>query len=301
MLGEFRACVWRQQAVSFPRVNSWQTQIQQPQEDKVMAIPTFKRWMDLTKRGIFTPRSPALKRLDKALEIYDQSKTEGNKQVLVECLDAWIEFKGGGDAWRNSTRNKHGVVTELYDELRVELGRHRVAVLKAEFSQRIRPAYIQAGYNVNGDVPGVLAVDEQDLGIEGFGSPGYVQVSMGIVNEPMRCLRIFAVAHESGHGVAYLACQNAGVVIPQTIGDGPKRHEHLADLIGMRVLMEYLREEAAGIYKNLNSLRTWLGNGDFQHPSGDRRTRLLSRLHKGGIGVFDQLITTAVNGNLNQI
>ena len=78
-----------------------------------MAIPQFKDWMDRTKRGVFTPRSPELQALDKALEKFDKDKSLINKQRLKEQLDAWIKAKGSN--WRASTRNKDKVVEELYN------------------------------------------------------------------------------------------------------------------------------------------------------------------------------------------
>lgn len=79
-----------------------------------MAIIDPKTWKSETERGIFTPRSKALKELDKAIERYGLAKTQSNKDRVKQKLDAWIAYKGQG--WRTSTRNKHGTMARLYDE-----------------------------------------------------------------------------------------------------------------------------------------------------------------------------------------
>jgi len=80
-----------------------------------MPIPTYKDWMSRTKRGLLTPRSTELGRLDKALEVYDKTKSEADKQTLTARLDDWIKTKG--DGWKQSTRNQDHVVEELYAAL----------------------------------------------------------------------------------------------------------------------------------------------------------------------------------------
>ena len=80
-----------------------------------MPIPSYKDWMTRTKRGLFTPRSSALEKVDKALDVYDKNKTDPNKQALTARLDDWIKAKG--DKWKQSTRNSDGVVEELYAAL----------------------------------------------------------------------------------------------------------------------------------------------------------------------------------------
>jgi hypothetical protein len=84
---------------------------------------SYKDWMDGTKRGILTPRSSQLKAIDTALKAYeDQGRTIASLKAVAEKLRVWIQFKGGGDKWRQSTRNSNGTVARLYNDLAQALG-----------------------------------------------------------------------------------------------------------------------------------------------------------------------------------
>ncbi|OTE96804.1 hypothetical protein BCS42_13200 [Crenothrix sp. D3] len=257
-----------------------------------MAIPTYKNWIERTKQDAFHRRSDVLRLLDEALEVYDKNKSKVNKSRLSDRLNDWIKAKGDGEEWKDSRRNKKDVVQELYDALSPV----REDSLKAEYTQVIRPAYVNAGYDREGALPADLSVD-QSLQIDGLGSPGFVQVSMGVVNEPRDWLRTFAVAHETGHAVAYLVCQDAGTTAPEILSyNVAKRHEHLADLIGMHVLMNV--HQGADVINNLNILSAWLGYGDPQHPSGAQRAELIRRFYNDRVH-FNNFIRNVADLHVN--
>jgi hypothetical protein len=82
---------------------------------EVTAIMPYQEWMNATKRGILTPRSSLLKKIDAALKKFDDTKTHTAAEELQKALKAWIKDKGAG--WKNSTRNRSGIVERLMDEV----------------------------------------------------------------------------------------------------------------------------------------------------------------------------------------
>lgn len=170
-------------------------------------------------------------------------------------------------------------VQELIKGFEQKTGQNNAETLKAEYTRLIRPAYVRRYGGAN--LPAELMVDESDPSFDGAGSPGLVLVSMGVANERVACLRTFAVAHETGHAVACIEFQRVGVIPFQPIGADAKRHEHMADLIAMRVLKEFQPAIAADIIGNLGLLSQALGNGGPMHPSGRERTELIRRLYHG--------------------
>lgn len=81
----------------------------------------YKTWRDETYRGMWKPRSKALKAIDKAFEKCRNSRTGQlyYRQVLMEKLVAWINKKGA--RWKQSIRNSRkdllgrGTVEQLLD------------------------------------------------------------------------------------------------------------------------------------------------------------------------------------------
>jgi hypothetical protein len=82
---------------------------------EVTTIMPYKEWMDATKRGALTPRGNLLKQIDAALKKYDDTQTHAAAEELQKALKAWIKDKGAG--WKNSTRNRGGIVERLLDEV----------------------------------------------------------------------------------------------------------------------------------------------------------------------------------------
>jgi hypothetical protein len=78
-------------------------------------IMTHQEWMQATKRGVLTPRSTHLKKIDTALQNYGTTKSQTALKALREAINAWIASKGQG--WRTSTRNRDGIVERLVDEV----------------------------------------------------------------------------------------------------------------------------------------------------------------------------------------
>lgn len=82
--------------------------------DKI-EIMTYQEWMQATKRGVLTPRSAHLKKIDTALRNYGTMRNQTALKTLREAINAWIASKGQG--WRTSTRNRGGIVERLVDEV----------------------------------------------------------------------------------------------------------------------------------------------------------------------------------------
>lgn len=62
----------------------------------------YQQWMSLSKRGVMTPRSKALKAVDKALQAYDRTPTLQAIHLLDDAILDWMATK---DDWRNSVRS----------------------------------------------------------------------------------------------------------------------------------------------------------------------------------------------------
>ena len=169
-------------------------------------------------------------------------------------------------------------VRQLIQQFEQSIGQNNAATVKAEYTALIRPAYVHRYGGSN--LPAELFVNDDTL-FDGMGGPGLVIVSMGVANYPVACLRTFAVAHETGHTVACIEFLRVGVVAFQPISADAKRHEHMADLIAMRVLKEYAPGTAAEIFRNLPLLAQALGHGGPMHPSGEARADLIRRLYLG--------------------
>jgi len=69
--------------------------------------------------------------------------------------------------------------------------------------------------------------------------PGIVTVTGGVCAGPLY-LKVFAITHETGHGVANIECTNQGINCPQPIGNDAKKHEAWADLIATRILLNVI-------------------------------------------------------------
>jgi hypothetical protein len=75
-------------------------------------IPSYDEWKKRTARGILTPRSKKLEAVDKAYKDYDKDQSPENKKTLREKLKEWMDSK---DDWTVSTRNKDGIVTQVWN------------------------------------------------------------------------------------------------------------------------------------------------------------------------------------------
>jgi hypothetical protein len=198
-------------------------------------------------------------------------------------------------------------VTNLVGKFQGYIGEGNLRSFQNEYTQRIRPAY--ARRYANAFLPlGVVVYDPrpQDPQIDGDGGPGgilpnrkveraSIRVTRAVANEARAHLRMFAVAHESGHAVVPLECLRSNVVQPLPLGEGAKLNEHLADLVAMRVLKEALPKVADAIFVRRRELADWLGSGDSEHPSGLARADLIARSYVGGPAVFCSLFTAVAN------
>jgi hypothetical protein len=94
---------------------------------------THFQWMNETRRGLLTTRSSDLKAIDEALFTYGITANMGHDPgtalvALKKALEDWIKAKsGGGQNWRDSTRNiapghtGKGIVERLHDEVLEEI------------------------------------------------------------------------------------------------------------------------------------------------------------------------------------
>lgn len=80
--------------------------------------------MKRTDGGTFSVRSSQLKKVDEALRRYHDEKDPLNKHVyrqeILVQLHEWINSKGtlDGGEWKKSTRNSHGTVSDLLQQLK---------------------------------------------------------------------------------------------------------------------------------------------------------------------------------------
>ena len=76
----------------------------------------YDTWMKATSLTL-KPRSGALKELDRAIQIYERSKTYENACVIKHALTRWQQLKGAD--WRNNPRNGKLVVTKRVGPFKV--------------------------------------------------------------------------------------------------------------------------------------------------------------------------------------
>jgi hypothetical protein len=194
-------------------------------------------------------------------------------------------------------------VRNLISQFEGDAQKGKISSLKDEYARVIRPAFVKQYGKAY--LSCELTVDKSDTTVNGFGAAGglnpngkadhgCVCVSLGVVLEPRGFLRTFAIAHETGHALVFTECNLYGVNVPPMYDDGAKKHEQMADLIAMRVLMRYLPEDARAIFLHGGQLAQWLGLlPTVDHPSGQDRAAALASLYTGGLGSFDGLFTSA--------
>ena len=71
---------------------------------------TYDQWMERTKLGVLSVRSPSLKSVDAALKNYDVFPSARHLKLLRRTLDIWKQEKV---EWKKSDRNRKGAVTDL--------------------------------------------------------------------------------------------------------------------------------------------------------------------------------------------
>jgi hypothetical protein len=78
---------------------------------------SYEQWMRGTQLGITKPRSTQLKAVDNALKQYDRLRTKKQLEYLQYAFYIWKGSKGSG--WKESERNRTGMVTDLDDMLKM--------------------------------------------------------------------------------------------------------------------------------------------------------------------------------------
>ena len=155
------------------------------------------------------------------------------------------------------------------------------------FTNDVLPAYRRQYPNMND--PGQLVVDNTINEIDGGGGPGVVYVSGGVCAGPIY-LKIFAITHETGHGVANIECTMQGINCPQPINNDAKKHEAWADLIATRILLNFMHRHRNSVFSYMNNIVHALGAGGTMHPSGRRRVEIMNEYRKTRAGFFKRLI-----------
>jgi hypothetical protein len=175
-------------------------------------------------------------------------------------------------------------VHDLINRFQQNIDTGSVEALKEEYRTYIRPAY-KLKYPL-GDLPASLFVEEDNTDIDGFGGPGWVQVSVGVARHPLPCFRTFAIVHESGHAVTPLEFARVGAQIWNPTKNDI-RFEKIADLIAMKLLMERFPKVAVEVMNNLPRFAQDLG------PAGGVRMQIVRQLGSGQ--PFGQLMGALAN------
>jgi hypothetical protein len=128
----------------------------------LMSIPTLPQWKADTE--LRTPRSSAMKAVDKAIETYNLSRTPENLGKIRVALGKWAATKGGN--WEQSERNKapKRPITTLMDTvlaLKARLPDEERAAVKFMISQQ--KTLLQRNFaNASLLLPGFNAAVEAD-------------------------------------------------------------------------------------------------------------------------------------------
>lgn len=130
----------------------------------------------------------------------------------------------------------------------------------------------------NTDIPDSFTVDVKDNSINAGASHNFLEVSQGLVNSEKKHLQIYVLAHELSHIVTLNQAELFGLrgAIPsgeQT--NDYKKSEFLADLIAIHLMKTHLPKQFNLLQKDINSVKKILGNGNFMHPSGIDRVKLM--------------------------
>ena len=167
-----------------------------------------------------------------------------------------------------------------------------VTFLKLHFKAVILPAY-RKQYPATANLPNELTIYDGDTSINGDGGVNYVAVTEGVAKEKSQAMRLFALAHETGHSVTMDEFQSHGKTAYYPMGPDAKLWEYIADIIGMRMLKAQLPGQAAAIMGELGYLASWLGPGDPMHPDGTKRAELLEKCYRSDS--FDTLFNALAN------
>ncbi|WP_182852357.1 hypothetical protein [Metapseudomonas otitidis] len=143
--------------------------------------------------------------------------------------------------------------------------------VRALFNDRFLPAF-KNEYPAMGNTD--FYIDETNQDIDGAGSPGLVMVTQGACQQA-DYLVLFAIAHETAHGVVALEHARQGTHCPEAMDAGRKKHEAWADLIATKVLLCQLPDLWASVAANIDLIPNILGPATPSHPSGARRVELI--------------------------
>lgn len=130
----------------------------------------------------------------------------------------------------------------------------------------------------NSDIPNNFTIDTKDNSINAGATQNFLEVSQGLVNSKKKYLQVYVLAHELSHIVTLNQAEIFGLkgAIPSGKKTNDyKKSEYLADLIAIHLMSTYLPEEMSLLHKDFNVLKVLLGKGDFMHPSGLERVKMM--------------------------
>ena len=134
------------------------------------------------------------------------------------------------------------------------------------------------------NIPDELHIDEEDHTVNAGAAFGYIEVSRGLVELDDPSIQIFVLAHELAHIATLTQAEtfNLRGEIPAGIETNDyKKAEYFADLIAFYLISKNQPEIYDLLKQKLGYLEALLGNGDFTHPSGNRRVESLKTYLKG--------------------
>jgi len=151
------------------------------------------------------------------------------------------------------------------------------AMLKNEFKTIILPMYKKL--YPKSPLPTELEVWEGDQ-LDGGAVEGMVYVYSG-VGKQLRAIRLYALAHESGHVATVEQGKGLGLGNHIPAPEEYKKSEHLADLIAMHTIRRCDPLLAKTIQGYFTTIKDLLGAADDMHPSGEKRVGLMSEYMMG--------------------
>jgi hypothetical protein len=149
--------------------------------------------------------------------------------------------------------------------------------LKKDYKTEVLPLYRKR--YAQSELPEGIEVWEGGQ-VDGGAYDKNVFVYEGVYKLP-RALRLWALAHETGHVVTLNEGAKCGLGAAVPEPGSYKKSEYLADLIATHVISEYNPGLAESIKGMLAKLATELGAADEMHPSGDDRVAMMEAYLKG--------------------
>lgn len=128
------------------------------------------------------------------------------------------------------------------------------------------------------NVPTTFTVDIKDNSINAGSAHNFLEVSQGLVNSKKKHLQIYVLTHELSHIVTLNQAklfELKGAIPKGNKTNDYKKSEYLADLIAIHLISTYQPKQLDLLRKDFSFLKVLLGKGDFMHPSGVERVKMM--------------------------